>query len=466
MAYALFMGIMNKRLSTVVTLAIFALVAVSAAEGRTRLDQSFGNRGILGVPGLIPISVTPSGVGHRMASYPDGRLIVGGSSPLGFTVRRYLADGKLDPSFGEHGITTITVPGGEPNREGARGSATALAVQPDGKILVGGSYLPYSPEECGDECEEEAEEPMWTALARLNPDGGLDPSFGGNRKGRHLGEVLSSKSSSINDVAIQGEKILIAGEEESTFTSTGYVARFDLNGAPDRTFGAGDGWQGIPELPKHKKRRFSPSAAVSGISLGHGGQVYAAGYKDGRFMLARLTRRGRLDRRFHRSGIVATSFMGGHCACSWGEGITRDRHGRLLVSGYLGKGTEGVAIAVARYLPDGELDRTFGRRGLATIRVRARTFGYGVAVQPNGSIVVAGSSSGPRLRDESFTVVRFRSDGQPDRSFFRRGVFRAHLDDRALQPLVDPSGRLLVSGEKVVVRFANVGRAQSPPRGT
>ncbi len=461
---------MNRRLIAVVALAIFALVAVSTAEGRTHLDRWFGHRGVLGVPGLTPILATPSGVGHRMANYPGGRLIVGGSSPLGFTVRRYLPDGKLDLSFGEHGIATIALPSGEPNREGASGSATALAVQPDGKILVGGSYLPYSPEECGDECEEEADEPMWTALARLNPDGGLDPHFGGNRKGRHkgrhLGEVLSSKSNSINDVAIQGERILIAGEEESTFTSTGYVARFDLNGAPDRTFGAGDGWQEIPGLPKHKKRSFSRLAAVSGVSLGHGGRIYAAGYTDGRFMLARLTRRGRLDHRFHHSGIVATSFMGGHCACSWGEGITRDRHGRLLVSGYLGKGTEGIAIAVARYLPDGSLDRSFGRRGLATNRVGSRTFGYGVAVQPNGSIVVAGSSSGPRLRDESFTVVRFRSDGQPDRSFFRRGVFRAHFHDRALQPLVDPSGRLLVSGEKTVVRFVNGGRARSLRRGT
>jgi uncharacterized delta-60 repeat protein len=388
---------MLKRLISLLPLVALALV-VSPANA-ARLDPSFGSGGFIRAPDSPEFISFPSGVGHRVANYPGRRLVVGSSGSHGFSVRRYLAGGRLDRSFGNGGVAAVKLPGelGE-SREGAFASVTAIAVQPDGRILVGGIYSPFPPDNC-DECEPEYEDPReYTALARLNPDGSRDKRFGR------------------------------------------------------------DGVQQVP----HSGKKQIPSAAVSGLRFDPAGHIYLGGYDDGRFMLARLTRRGRVDRGFAEGGVVRT-LLGGRCRCSWGEGLDRDRRGRLLVSGYAGTGTGGGAIAVARYRPGGRLDQTFGRHGFIRTRVGRTAYGYGVAVQPDGDIVVAGASSHASLYFDSFTVVRYRSDGRRDRGFFGDGIFNARFkkgSDRAVQPLIDSSGRLVVAGETFVARFQSIGRGR------
>lgn len=450
---------MLRRLTSLLVLALLALGHGSAADA-ARLDRSFGSRGFVEAPGTAEWIGEAPAAGHRAAGYPGGRLIVGGHSKLGFAVYRYLANGRLDRGFGERGVATVSLPGGL-SGDGSFGSVSAVAVQPDGRILAGGLYTPYPVDNC-EECEPEYGDPReYSAVVRLDPDGGLDIGFGGSRHGhRHEGMMLLH-SKSINEIAVHGGKIFIAGEEvqgTDEFGEVGYVARVGLDGRLDRGFG---GRYGIVHLPPSKGQSENSWSSVGGIRFDAAGRIYAGGFDHGRFLLARLTRGGEVDRGFAKGGVVRTE-VGGDCHCSWGQGLARDRRGRLLVSGYARLG-ERYVVALARYTPDGRLDRGFGLHGIVRTRLGKTAYGDGIAVQRDGRIVVAGSIAHRHVYLGLFAVVRYTPDGRRDRSFFGDGVFEARFlkrGDRAMQPLIDGSGRLVVAGETVVARFLPGARAR------
>ena len=115
-------------------------------------------------------------------------------------------------------------------------------------------------------------------------------------------------------------------------------------------------------------------------------------------------------------------------------------------------------MVLSRYRPNGRLDRRFGGGdGLvytsagSAIRFNAR--GNGVGVQPDGSIVVAGSSAPVRAGSNDgpgrFVVFRFLPNGRRDRGFFGDGAFAARFgaySAEATQVLIGPGGRLVVAG--------------------
>src|SRR6266704_2774391 len=127
------------------------------------LDNTFGVRGKVRTdfPGLAAV---PSSV----VIQPDGKIVVaGGAFPLftflgDFKVVRYNPNGSLDRSFGVGGIVTTTFPEGS--------YAFDVALQPDGKIIAAGTvFVDFNP---GDMSDTDF------ALARYNPDGSLDTTFG------------------------------------------------------------------------------------------------------------------------------------------------------------------------------------------------------------------------------------------------------------------------------------------------
>src|SRR6266436_4086226 len=127
------------------------------------LDNTFGSRGRVRTdfPGLAAV---PSSV----VIQPDGKIVVaGGAFPLftflgDFKVVRYNPNGSLDTSFGVGGIVTKTFPEGS--------YAFEVALKPDGKIIAAGTvFVAFDPGESSD---------TDFALARYNPDGTLDTTFG------------------------------------------------------------------------------------------------------------------------------------------------------------------------------------------------------------------------------------------------------------------------------------------------
>jgi uncharacterized delta-60 repeat protein len=178
--------------------------------------------------------------------------------------------------------------------------------------------------------------------------------------------------------------------------------------------------------------------------------------KTSQFALARFNTDGSLDPSF-ASGTVVTAVGSGAVA----EAVALQADGKIVVAGYTFSG----GFTVARYNSDGSLDMAFGSGGTVVTRVGGNDSAAGVAVQPDGKIVVAGSSDVlsqiGNVVDRGFSLVRYNSDGSLDTGFGSGGEVLtdfgptpgfatfssyhptyANANGVALQP----DGRILVAG--------------------
>ena len=186
---------------------------------------------------------------------PDGRIVVVGGSDDRFAVARYQPDGSLDATFSSDGKMKI--------RFGVTfQSARGVALQDDGKIVVVGNASEFT--------SPFVVEAVGFAVARLDEDGVLDPSFGGG-----LGKVLTpfdTYAGGASDVAIQDNgKIVVVGSggpDPATFA----IARYLVDGMPDDSFGGGDGMVNTCACG------FYPVA--NGVAIQANGKIVAAGQAD------------------------------------------------------------------------------------------------------------------------------------------------------------------------------------------
>jgi uncharacterized delta-60 repeat protein len=183
------------------------------------IDTSFGDGGFARLfaanTWLLP---------SAMASQSDGRLVVAGSafSTSGgvFFVARFLAGGVPDPTFGGTGVVTTAFPG-------LSASATALAIQTDGRIVVAGGAGVFTPFPDGD-----------YAAARYNTDGTLDATFGdGGLVTVDLGGHLPESAFAV--VVEHGGRIVLGGISSSPLGNGAALVGLDPIGALDPGFGSG-----------------------------------------------------------------------------------------------------------------------------------------------------------------------------------------------------------------------------------
>ena len=127
------------------------------------------------------------------------------------------------------------------------------------------------------------------------------------------------------------------------------------------------------------------------------------------FALARYNADGSLDNSFGIGGRVRTDFFG---LDDVANAVARQADGKIIAAGTARVGFD-LRIALARYNVDGSLDSTFDGDGKA-VTPDASGVAYGVVVQPDGKILVAGSN---------FALVRFNVDGSLDASFGKGGEF-------------------------------------------
>jgi uncharacterized delta-60 repeat protein len=213
------------RILTGILVAALALVCAPRPSGARAtsagLDPTFGDGG----------KVTTDFPKDRdwpadAALQPDGKLVVvgytEGPTSADFAVARYNADGSPDLTFGAGGKVTTSFPG-YPATSGDYAQATAVAFQPDGKIVVAGAGNQF-------------------LLARYNADGTLDPSFGTG------GEIFSESTPVIRkptDVAVTPDgKVVVAGSsyilDEEGYEEVGLtMSRYNADGTPDESFGPG-----------------------------------------------------------------------------------------------------------------------------------------------------------------------------------------------------------------------------------
>jgi uncharacterized delta-60 repeat protein len=343
-----------------------------------RPDSAFGTGG--------KVTVTFNSVSDylfALALQSDGKIVAAGStSGTAFLLARFNSDGSLDQAFGTNGSVETTF--------GDQTAASrAIVVQADGKIIVVGvsGAGPYS--ELND-----------FALARYNPDGSLDQSFGSSGKLKTHFPGVDNTGSSATSVALQPDGKLVVGgyHKESDRTPHQFaLARYNSNGALDSAFG---------QAGKVMTRLGLGDAYSFGIALQSNGRIVLAGYSattlDHDFSLVGYTANGTVDSTFGNGGFVTTDFSGATDDIAYA--MTMQGDGKLVVAGRTGDYPQ-FDFGVARYSSDGQLDQTFGTGGKVASDFSSSDQAYGVALQ-KGKIVLAGAAF-PNGANFDFAVARY-----------------------------------------------------------
>jgi uncharacterized delta-60 repeat protein len=241
-----------------------------------------------------------------------------------------------------------------------------VLVQPNGKILLAG----FSGPEGGN-----------IQVARLNPGGGLDTTFGTGGKtavdfgGDDFGNAIAQQANG---------RILVAGRST---TAGAVVARLRANGVLDPDFGGGDGRVTLPG---------GGSADV--VLVQQDRKIVLAGNAAGNQAMTiwRLKPNGLPDTTFDGDGMTTIDF--GSLA-DFAHDAVLQPDGKIVLAGYTQSDED---VLVARLNSDGSPDATFGAAGRATVDFGVATFGFAVALQANGRIVVAGERTGAN----DFAVAR------------------------------------------------------------
>ena len=328
-----------------------------------RLDSTFGTGGK-----VVVRFNSVSDYLFAVALQSDGKIVAAGSTRgAAFLLARFNADGSLDQAFGTNGSVETTF-----GDQTAAGSA--IVVQADSKIIVVGvsGAGPYS--ELND-----------FALARYNSDGSLDQSFGSGGTVKTHFPGVDNTGSSATSAALQPDGKLVVGGYYKKNDRTPHqfaLARYNANGTLDSAFG---------QSGKVMARLGLGDAYSFGIALQTNGRIVLAGYStttlDHDFSLVGYTANGTLDSTFGNSGFVTTDFSSGTDDIAYT--MTMQSDGKLLVAGRTGEYPQND-FALARYSRDGQLDQAFGVGGKVVSDFSSIDQAYGVALDSNGKIVLAG----------------------------------------------------------------------------
>ncbi len=186
----------------------------------------------------------------------------------------------------------------------------------------------------------------------------------------------------------------------------------------------------------------------------------------GDFALIRLERDGSVDTSFGNNGRVLTDFAGTSDSIN---ALVLQTDGKIVAVGST-VGANSTDFALARYMPDGSLDGSFGQGGKVTHSITDDTdIAYAALVTVDGFIVVGGSANtGNNATGVDFALARFAPSGQLDRNFgtqgvtlsaFRPGTAGDHIYALAFQPL-DGEQRIVAAGgegDMVVARYRSNG---------
>ncbi len=233
-----------------------------------------------------------------------------------------------------------------------------------------------------------------------------------------------------------------------------------VNDAP--TFAAGDG-KVTTDVSGSYDYGFSVTVQADGKIL-VAGSSHNGGNED--VALVRHNRDGSLDTSFNGTGKVTTAIGSGY---DEGQSVTVQADGKILVAGFSDNGSN-CDFALVRYNADGSLDGDFGATGKVTTAIGTNDeYGFSVAVQANGQILVAGESNG------DFALVRYNVDGTLDTTF-NGGVVTTNFGmsyERSYSVTVQDNGKILIAGysgnvyyDFAVVRYNADGTLDTTFNGT
>ncbi len=358
------------------------------------LDTTFGGGGLF-----------ESGVMTRandVAVQGDGMIVVvgleprlaGGPDPNRFTTVRILPDGEgLDPGFDEDGVVSRRY---GTDSLGGYCYANAVAIQEDGKIVVGGqAYIDdlFSP---GHDF----------VIARYNTDGSTDATFGTRPQGVPFGWNWAGMGGrdEILDLAI------------------------DYNGSPSTN-------------PRYG----------SIVAVGNTSAYWAANWipEDSQFAVALFRPNGTLDGGFDGDGKLTASFSG--MQTSWASGAVIQPGGKIVATGSTGFNAGPRNVALMRFNPNGSLDHSFGSGNDG--KVQQDLYGDDIAsdgaVSYVGGIIVASSTGVAAFTADGFPETRFSGDGAVE--------VNASAGVATTGAAIAPVRKLVVAGGNQAHRFVDVG---------
>lgn len=332
----------------------------------------------------------------------------------------------LDPTFNNTGVVTNT----------ARIGFT-VAVQANDKIVVGGSNQGKA------------------VLARYNNNGTLDTDF--NTTGMVTASIQNSSMGAItvnpNDGKIVGVIIKQSGTSYEYF-----LTRYTITGTLDTTFNNG----GIVTLPVQ-----STLEVGSAIVLPADGNKIVVACKSAlnpndETVIVRVNNDGSFDTSFNGTGVL-TNTLG--LIAPEPSAIAIDADNKIVMAG----SGSGYGFVV-RYNDDGSLDDTFSDDGVVTSTIHR---GDSVAIQPDGNIVSAGSTSSV-ITNRDFSIIRYDTHGNLDHTFNSTGIVTTPITnqwDSGNSVAIQSNGRIVLGGiswnnllsnyDLTLIRYDNDGNLDS-----
>jgi len=329
------------------------------------IDTEFGNSGF---------AVKDFGIGDdeafALAVQSDGKILVAGYSSNGavmnLSVARYLPNGILDISFNYDGLFTLSMGSGDT-------VARSIVVQRDGRILVAGSSFDMEPR---------------LVVVALTPDGYLDSAFGEN--GQIVIPVRDEAVVTTDlKVAADGSIIVGATVEDADSSRFPLIVKMTSSGELDNEFGD-DG------LVRYRQ---DYNIEMYDFTLLEDGKILIAGsIERDEKMRAGLLRRnanGTPDNTFGNEGELLLE-IGGSGSVIYD--LWPEPEGSILVAGSIKNGETDQAFA-ARLLTEGVLDPLFVGTGLFRSELEYENAAYGITVQQDGTVVLAGFGTSAQGKD-------------------------------------------------------------------
>ena len=370
---------------------------------------------------------TPNDYGEFVLIQPDSKIIVGGRSSLtggnlSFSLARMNPSGSFDSGFGTSGKVTTSY--------GTEGfEAVSSALQQDGKIVVAGNSftnasLGYSQ----------------IAVVRYNQNGSLDTTF--DTDGMVFLQLPTSNEDFVKAVKIQSDGKIVVGIQSKINSNFDFVlVRYTSDGILDTTFDS----DGIVRtiLPNNE--------AIYDIALQNDGKIIAAGYKSNTnddLYVGRYNSNGSIDTSFATNGFFTYDFSANH---NYVFGVAMTSDNKIVLGGRYQNGA-GYSPFVARLNSNGTFDTAFDSDGILILTTDEMI--SDVLLQLDDKIITAGISNG------KFGVWKLNVNGSFDNTFGTSGKVETVVNinfcignNVALQP----DGKIVVVGSTYGSPFTKYG---------
>lgn len=336
--------------------------------------------------------------------------------------------GSADLGFGDQGLAKVSLAGS--------GGANAVAVQSDGKIVVAGQT-------------NWPEGASVFEVARFMPDGTLDAAFG---VGGRVSVPVSERALAAGVMVQPDGRLVISGGAQFGEALQFAAVRLMTDGSLDSSFGSG----GIVTVPIGTSAMASAAVPAAGgkIILGGSAKVrenVSATTKVAKlaFAAARLNPDGSLDAGYGSGGIATIPAP----TATYGIAIQSD--GKLVFGGEaLSNGAR--TMAAGRLTATGRPDPSYGKSGVALAPIGQEAFATGLALSPDGSVVLTGSTV---ANTHVAAAVRLKSTGRTDSSFGRKGVTTVNIGGITNGATRQPDGKTLIASANgmAALRLSSTG---------